>query len=143
MQEHSIGINLSMSVSVMTSLYHLGRNNWAGATPSALIVSTTVGPNLVDCLLARRMRYLRLRWNSVTEIVVSHATTSNVWVRSIVSERKVTYRSMGLRMYVINSVFGIGRKTLPCVNDLHSPGDFTTHVGHPDKAVTEIQYVIK
>ena len=64
----------AVSVSVMTSLYLLGRNIWVGVASASLIVSTTVEPNLVVSLLARTMRYLRMRYNSVTEIVVSHAT---------------------------------------------------------------------
>ena len=91
----------------MTSLYLLGRNVWAGAAPSPLIVSTKVGPNIVVSLLARRMRYLRFRSNSVTEIGVSHATPSKFWARSILALKE---RHVIGRKCVINNVWEIGRK---------------------------------
>ena len=64
----------SMSVSVNTSLYLLGRNIWTGAAPSSLTERITVGPKRVINRFARRMRYLRFTSNSETETVVSHVT---------------------------------------------------------------------
>ena len=62
----------SMSVSVNTSLYLLGKNTFTGAASALLIVRTTV--ERVVRRLALRMQYLRFTSNSDTETVVSHVT---------------------------------------------------------------------
>ena len=81
----------SMSVSVNTTLYLLGRNTWVGAASSPFTVRITEGPKCVGSRLTMRMRYLRFTSRSETETVISHVNPSNFWVRSIMAlkERQV------------------------------------------------------
>ena len=98
----------------MTSLYprqeYLG-----GAAPSPLILSTTVGQNLVVSLLARRMRYLWFVQFGDGRLARNHIKLLGQVYYS--SERKASHRLLGFRMCLINSALGNGRKTVPCVND--------------------------
>jgi len=57
MRDTAVVLNFSMSSSVMTALYRLGRKICAKSSGEALMVSKTIGSILVETLLALRNGY--------------------------------------------------------------------------------------